>query len=146
MLTMRLTWKDAVATLFTGGIVAVYVAFLNGTSVWLISSARGTTTAVLVLGFVGGCALGGLADAYTGAKSPSAQAFVAIATALGIVALTAAIVGLIGGGTVALAVLVSATIALWVVATVRHAFAAPAGPVRGRDAHEVIHPEKAAGR
>ncbi len=55
---MRLTWKDAVTTVFMGVIVAVYAAFLNGTSLWLISSARGTTAAVLVLGIVGGCALG----------------------------------------------------------------------------------------
>jgi hypothetical protein len=143
---MRLTWKDAVTTVFIGAIVAVYVAFLNGTSAWLISSARGTTAAVLVLGFVGGCALGGLADAYTGAKSRPAQAFTVIATMLGIVALIAAIVGLITGGTAALAVLVGATIALWLTATIRHAFAVSAGPVGGRDVHEVIHPERTAGR
>ncbi|MGE5292715.1 MAG: hypothetical protein ACM3ML_37100 [Micromonosporaceae bacterium] len=141
---MRLTWKDAVATLFVGAVVAVYVAFLTGTDAWLISSARGTTTAVLVLGFVGGCMLGAPADAYTGAKSRSAQALTAVATVLGVVALTAAIVGLVTASTVALAVLFGATIALWVVATVRHAFTAPTGPVRGRDTHEVIHPEETA--
>ena len=54
---MRLTWKDAVTTLFVAAIVAIHVTFLNGTSLWLISSTRGTTAAVLVLGFVGGCAL-----------------------------------------------------------------------------------------
>ena len=143
---MGLTWKDAVATVFVSAIVAVYAAFLGGTSAWLISSARGTTTAVLVLGFVGGCVLGGHADAYQGAKSRSARIYTAIAAMLGLVALTAAIVGLITGGTVALAVLVAATIALWFIATVRHGFTVPAGPVRGRDVHEVIHPEKTAGR
>jgi hypothetical protein len=136
---MRLTWKDAVTTVVMGGIVAVYVAFLNGTTAWLISSARGTTTAVLVLGFAGGCALGGLAEAYTGAKSRASAAFTAIATILGLVALTAAIVGLITGSTAALAVLVAATLGLWLVATARHAFTAPAGPVHGR-----IHRQKMA--
>ena len=29
---MKLTWKDAVATLAVGGIVAVYVAFLTGSA------------------------------------------------------------------------------------------------------------------
>lgn len=143
---MRLTWKDAVATLFMGGIVAVYVAYLNGTSAWLISTARGTTTAVLVLGFVGGCALGGLADAYTGAKSRSALAFTVVATILGLTALTAAIVGLITGGTVALAVLVATTLALWLVATMRHAFPAPAEPVHEREAHRVRYPQEMASR
>ncbi len=141
---MRLTWKDAVTTLFIGGIVAVYLAFLNGTSLWLISSARGTTAAVLVLGFVGGCALSTAGDAYTGATSRSARAYAAVASTLGAVALIAAIVGLITAGTVALAILVTATVALWLVATVRHAFTAPRGPARGRDTHVVIHPEKTA--
>jgi hypothetical protein len=95
---MRLTWKDAVATLAVGGIVAVYVAFLTGTSGWLISSARGTIAAVLVLGFAGGCALGGPAEAYTGAKSGTALAFTQMAADLGMVALAAALVGLITGG------------------------------------------------
>jgi hypothetical protein len=141
---MRLTWKDAVATLVVGGIVAVYVAFLNGTSAWLISSVRGATTAVLVLGFAGGCALGGLAEAYRGAKPRTALAFAQMATDLGMVALAAAIVGLITGGAAALAVLVMATIALWVVATVRHVSTTPPGRAPGRDTHEVIHPEKTA--
>jgi hypothetical protein len=139
---MRLTWKDAVATLAVGGIVAMYVAFLTGTSAWLISTARGTTTAVLVLGLAGGCALGGLAGAYTGPKSPTALAFTQMASDLGMVALAAAIVGLITGGAAALAVLVAATIALWLVATARHVSTAPPGPAHGRDTHEVIHPEK----
>jgi hypothetical protein len=141
---MRLTWKDAVATLAVGGIVAVYVAFLTGTSAWLISSARGTTTAVLVLGLAGGCALGGLAEAYTAAKSRTALAFTQMATDLGMVALAAAIVGLITGGAAALAVLVAATIALWVVTTARHVSTTPRGPAHGRDMHEVIQPEKTA--
>jgi hypothetical protein len=139
---MRLTWKDAVTTLAVGAIVAVYVTYLTGTSAWLISTARGTTTAVLVLGLAGGCALGGLAEAYRGAKSHTALAFTQMATDLGMVALAAAIAGLITGGMAALAVLVAATIALWLTATVRHVVMVPRGPARGRDVHEVIHPEK----
>jgi hypothetical protein len=141
---MRLTWKDAVATVAVGAIVTVYVAFLTGTSAWLISTARGTTTAVLVLGLAGGCALGGLAEAYRGAKTPAALAFTQMATDLGMIALAAAIAGLITGGTAALAVLVAATLALWLTATTRHAVMVPGGPVHGRDEHEVIHPEKTA--
>ncbi len=141
---MKLTWKDAVATLAVGGIVAIYVAFLTGTSAWLISSARGTTAAVLVLGLAGGCALGRLAEAYTGAKSSTALAFTKMETDLGMVALAAAIAGLITGGTIALAILVIATIALWVVTTVGHAFTTPPGQVHMRDMREVIHLEKTA--
>jgi len=51
---MGLTWKDVVSTVFMGAIAAVYAAFLGGTSAWLISSARGITLAVFVLGMAGG--------------------------------------------------------------------------------------------
>ena len=54
---MGLTWKDAVTTAFIGAIAVVYAAFLGGTSAWLVSSARGATLAVFVLGMVGGCML-----------------------------------------------------------------------------------------
>jgi hypothetical protein len=64
---------------------------------------------------------------------------------LGVVALAAAVIGLITSSTVALAVLVTATIALWLIATVRHAFTPRREPVGGPDVHEVIHPEEAAG-
>ena len=125
---MNLTWKDAVSTVFMGVIVAGYVAFRNGTSLWLISSARGATAAVLVLGMVGGCALSAAGSSYAKAQSRWTRAATVIATTVGIVALLAAIVGLITGSTVALGVLVTATIALWVIATLRHALTIPAEP------------------
>ena len=127
-----------------GAIVAVYAAFLNRTSLWLISSARGTTAAVLVLGMVGGCALSAAGDPYAGTRSRPALAFVAIATTLGVVAMVAGVIGLITVSTVALAILVAATIALCLVATVRHALAIGTQPVSGHDVHEVIHLQGAA--
>ena len=136
---MRLTWKDATATLLIGAIVAVYLAFLNGTSLWLISSARGTTAAVLVLG-TAGCAM---RDLHATGRSRSARVFLAVATALGVLALAAGLIGLITGSTVALTVLVAGTIALWLIATVRHAVTLRAEPGNGRDVHEVIHPQEA---
>ena len=47
------TVETSTATLLIGAIVAVNLAFLDGTSLWLISSARGTTAAVPVLGTAG---------------------------------------------------------------------------------------------
>lgn len=143
---MRLTWKDAVSTLFMAAIVAGYLAFLHGTSLWLISSARGTTTAVLVLGIVGGCALSAAGDLYLGTLARPARLLRALATSLGVVALAAGVAGLITGSTVALAILFGATIALWLTATIRHAFTVPAEPVRERDVHEVIDQDAAAVR
>jgi hypothetical protein len=144
---MRLTWKDAVSTLFVAAVAAVYLAFRDGTTAWLISSARGTTTAVLALGVAGGCALGRTNELYLRPQPASTRVFRAVDNALGLVALVAAVVGLISGATLAVSVLVVATLALWLTATIRHAFARagqPAGmPMRGAGSHEVITPVRA---
>jgi hypothetical protein len=34
---MGLTWKDGVFTLFMGATAAIYLTFLHGTGLWLIS-------------------------------------------------------------------------------------------------------------
>ena len=136
---MRLTWKDAVSTVFMAAIVVIYVAFLNSTTEWLISSARGTAAAVLVLGIVGGCGMSAAAEQYQGQR---ARAYTSFASVLGATALVAGVIALITASTVALAILVVATLALWLVATARHAFTGPAVPGGGRHTHEVIHPEQ----
>jgi len=136
---MRLTWKDAVSTVFMAAIVVIYVAFLNSTTAWLISSARGTAAAVLVLGIVGGCGMSAAAEQY---QDKRARAYTGVASVLGITALVAGVIALITASTVALAILVAATLALWLVATVRHALTPRTPPGADRDTHEVIHPEK----
>jgi hypothetical protein len=141
---MGLTWKDAVTTIFMGAIAVVYAAFLGGTSAWLISSARGTTLVVFVLGMVGGCMLSAAADLYRGPQSRAVRAWRVIASFLGVVAFAAAVAGLASGSTVALAVLVAATGTLWLIATGRHALMAPHGPAHTRDNHEVINSGQAA--
>ena len=141
---MGLTWKDVVTTAFTGVIAAVYAAFLTGTGAWLISSARGTILVVLVLGMTGGCVLSAAGDLYRGPQSRVVRAWRVIASVLGAVAAAAAVAGLASGCTVALAVLVATTGALWLIATGRHALMAPHGPVRTRDNHEVINSGQAA--
>jgi hypothetical protein len=136
---MRLTWKDAVSTVFMAAIVVIYIAFLNSTTAWLISSARGTAAAVLVLGMVGGCGMSAVAEQYQGTR---ARAYTSFASVLGATALVAGVIALITASTAALAILVVATLTLWLVATVRHVFSPAAGSGGGRGMHEVIHPEK----
>ena len=136
---MKLTWKDATSTVFMAAIVVIYVAFLNSTTAWLISSARGTAGAVLVLGIVGGCGMSAAAEQYQGKRG---RAYTSFASVLGATALVAGVLALITASTVALAILVAATLALWLVATVRHALTPPGVPGGSRDTHEVIHPEK----
>jgi hypothetical protein len=48
-------------------IVVIYAAFLTQ-PLWLISSARGTAAAVLVLGIVGGCGMSAAAEQYQGKR------------------------------------------------------------------------------
>jgi hypothetical protein len=141
---MGLTWKDAVTAVFMGAIAVVYAAFLGGTSAWLISSARGTTLAVFVLGMVGGCMLSAAGDLYREPQSRAVRTWRVIASFLGVVAFAAAVAGLASGSTVTLAVLVATTGVLWIVATVRHALLVPHGPARTRDNHELINSGQAA--
>jgi hypothetical protein len=136
---MKLTWKDAVSTVFIAAIVVIYIAFLNATTAWLISSARGTAAAVLVLGIVGGCSMSAAAEQYQGRQT---WAYTSFASVLGATALVAGVIALITASTVALAILVAATLALWLVATVRHASGRRGAPGGSRDTHEVIHAEK----
>jgi hypothetical protein len=98
--------------LYRAAIVVIYVAFLNSTTAWLISSARGTAGAVLVLGIVGGCGMSAVAEQYQGKQ---AWAYTSFASVLGGTALVAGVIALITASTVALAILVVATLVLWLV-------------------------------
>ena len=116
---MRLTSRDLAATVLTGLVVTGYAAFLAGTDLPLIAGVRGMAAAVLVVG-ISGCALGG-ADATRPGTAGWSRRIGGVAGFLGAVALFAAITALITGSGDALAVLVGATVALWVLATLRHA-------------------------
>ncbi len=134
--TVRRTVMYATATVLTGLIVGVYVVFLSGTSRWLISSARGTTAIVLVLG-IGAWALQSLARN----QSWSARDVGPVATVLSHVALIAGVIGLITGSPVALAVLVVGATALWLLTTVRHA-SSIIGPVPPEETAPAPGPDK----
>lgn len=115
---MGRTVMYATATVLTGLIVGVYAVFLSGTSRWLISSARGTTAIVLILG-IGAWVLYSLARD----QPLSARDVGRPATVLSHVTLIAAVIGLITGSPVALAVVVVGATALWLLTTVRDASA-----------------------
>jgi hypothetical protein len=54
---MRLTWKDALATVVAGVNVAIYVAATQGADLPVVGDVRGAAGAIVLLGLVGGCAL-----------------------------------------------------------------------------------------
>lgn len=137
---MKLTWRDAATAPVMAAIVALYLAHLDGADGWLLSSVRGNATAILILGTVGGCGLGSAKELFEGKRSPGVETYAVLATLLGVTALTAALIALIAGNASALATLFGATMALWVLSTLRHLFtAAPSpGSTLSPDTHEVI--------
>ncbi|RSM85135.1 hypothetical protein DMH04_17660 [Kibdelosporangium aridum] len=116
---MKLTWKDGVATAIAALVVAVYVLFLSGADVVLVSSVRGAATAILLLGVIG-CGYGAADELYKAPKSAAKLTYTVIATTLGIAALGGGLIALIFASEVGLAVLFGVTVALWSLATTRH--------------------------
>ncbi|WP_262379992.1 hypothetical protein [Nonomuraea sp. PA05] len=116
---MRLTWKDALATVVAGVNIAIYVAFTQGADLPIIGSVRGAAGAILLLGVVGGCALGSAPEEHERNRG----LYVGVMSTLGGIALLAGVLALIMASELALAVLFFSTIALWFIATLRHASA-----------------------
>jgi hypothetical protein len=112
---MRLTWRDAVATVLVGGVVAAYAAFVEGADLPVISGPRALAGFTLVVGLTA-CGIGG--EGWTNGSQPWA---VRTAGVLGAIAMAAALVTVIIGSVFVLAVLVGTTVALWILATLRHA-------------------------
>jgi FtsH-binding integral membrane protein len=117
-LTMGLTWRDAVSSVAILVIVLVYIAFLGGASLLLVSSAWATSAVVLVVGI--GAAVVGANDLYTRPQPRSGELFRRIVTVLGTIAVIAGIAGLITGSAHALEILVVVTITMLGTATFWH--------------------------
>ena len=115
---MGLTWRDAVSSVVIIVIIVAYVAYLEGTSQLLISSAWATSAVILLLG--SGCAVLAAGDLYTRPQPRSGEVFRRIATVLGVIALIAGVIGLIIDSAHALEILVVATLTLWGTATFWH--------------------------
>jgi len=123
---MRLNVKDFYATALVAAILAIYIAYLQDSSGWIVSSTRGTTAVVAVLG-MGACSAGRAEGLYVPGRSLGTAVYATWGSMLGTLALIAAFVGLVSGDPAALATLVVVTVALWVTATVRHLLTARGG-------------------
>ena len=130
---MRLTWRDARATLLVAAAAALYGLWQTG------AAAAGTSTRVLGAVVFGlgwaGCMSDQreMASVYgAGEHRRAPMAYVVVSSLLGVVALAAGIVTLVSASETMLAILVAAMVALWLLATVRHAMtserARAAGP------------------
>ena len=106
---MGLTWRDAVSSCVMVVILIAYTAYLEGTSLVLISSTWAISAVVLVLGI--GCAVIGGGDLYTRDQPRLGKVFRRIATGFGTIAVIAGLIGLVTGSAHALEILIVVTIA-----------------------------------
>jgi uncharacterized membrane protein len=122
---MRLSWRDAAATVLVLAAAAVMLSVVNGWNWLLIGDARAGAVAVFILGFAASVIGGGptwfMAALRPREISSRGKALSLLSAALGLLALVLLVVDLFVND---LALLVWATLALvaiWVVATIHHA-------------------------
>lgn len=119
---MRLTWRDGLATLLVAAAAALYALWATGALMAGVST-RWITVIAFALGMAACTAnqreLGKVYGATREGPRPSGL-YIALATALGIVMLTAGILAFVLPSQAMLATLVAAMIALWLIATARH--------------------------
>jgi hypothetical protein len=110
---MSLTWKDAVATVLTSGVVLIAYAKLVGWNVPLLGGWRLPTAAVFVLGLATCIAAGS-------GTLPSNNGWTITAGVLGGVAAVLLVAGLIMDSKVVFTLLAADIVALWAVSTIHH--------------------------
>jgi hypothetical protein len=114
---MRIPPRDVLATVLVGLGVVVYIAWLAGYPLPALDGPAAIALAVLVVG-VGASAsavVPGFADLMRGSRS-----YMAITSAIGLVALIGGAWAVYAKDALALAILVGCTIVLWAISTVRH--------------------------
>ena len=110
---MSLTWRDAVATILTGGVALLTYAKLVGWSIPLLGSWRLSTLAVFALG-IGTCIAAGSGGV------PANDGWTTIATVLGICAAILLLIGLIFESKLVFILLAADVGMLWLVSTIHH--------------------------
>jgi hypothetical protein len=120
---MRLTWRDGLATAFVGVATLMYFLWLAGIGLFGFG-ARGLGGVVLGLGVA--ASVTAVVYGVGAGLLQASKVYLGIASLIGLVALVAGVITLVSASEPMLGVLVVATVALWVMATVRHAMIAGA--------------------
>jgi hypothetical protein len=117
-ITMRRWWRDALATVFVAIALGVYAAWALGVQLPGFATVGAVAFAVLGLGIVASASavVPGFTELLRGSRG-----YLAVSSAFGFVALAAGLYALVAGEAAALTVLVLATLAMWAMATARHA-------------------------
>lgn len=121
---MRFTRRDGLATVFVAWATVLYALWLNGT-VAQDESTRVLGAIVFGLGYAACMSnQSEMAVVYgVGARKGAPIGYVVLSSLLGGLALVAAVITIVSGNEAMLATLVAAMIALWVMASARHALA-----------------------
>jgi hypothetical protein len=113
VIAMRLTARDAVASVFAGSATAIWALHVSGTDPLGIAGVRPLAGIVLGLG-VGACLSSDLTT------EPLSPRYVHWMASLGVLSPLAAMVALVSGLEIPLATPVVLTVAMWISATIRH--------------------------
>ena len=131
---MRLSWRDAVATVCVGAALILYVVWLSQDEVlgmsepWLIG--------VIVLGLGLAASVTAVVFGVGEGLFRASKIYLTIASVIGLAALVAGILVVVNGSEAMLATLVASTIVLWLISTVRHGL----GEARSRRGQLTLHP------
>jgi hypothetical protein len=134
---MRLSWRDALATVFVGIGAGLYILWLAG-----IEVAGPRVLAGVILGLGLAASVTAVVYGVGAGLLHASKVYLGAASVLGLIALIAGLMAVVAVDEPMLAVLVIATVALWLMSTVRHGMSA-ARPVA--DVRMLHHPvDKAA--
>ena len=133
---MRLTWRDAFATVFVVAGSVLYLLWLNDIEVLGISSVRAVGIVVMVLGLA--ASVTAVVYGVGAGLLQASKVYLVVTSLIGLGALIAGIWVLADENETMLGALVIATALLWLVSTVRHMLIAearhreePSGPALG---------------
>lgn len=115
---MRLPWRDALATVLVAIALAVYAVWALGMELPEFMTVGAVAATVLALGVVASASA--VVPSF-GELLGGSRLYLAMTSALGIIALAAGLLALVAGEAAALTALVLATVAMWAMATARHA-------------------------
>ena len=134
---MRLTWRDAMATLFVGAAVVVFGLWRSDTAMTEMST-RAMAVVVFALGWLG-CTSD--AKRMSGVYAPGGDdrmptAYTVLMSLLGVAALVAGVWAIVAASETMLAILTGTMVVMWLGTTVRHAVTEMPRPrVTGPTAH-----------
>jgi hypothetical protein len=122
---MRLASRDRLATIFVWVAALTYLLWLAGVGPQDEAGVRGVTAIVLALGVAASASavVPGFEGLWHGSKT-----YLGVTSLIGLGAFVAAVVALVDADELMLGLLVSATVVLWVISTVRHSAAVGTEP------------------